>query len=35
MTKIIAAHIRNINETFIGIFMDITLGYIVYHHDNT
>ena len=28
MTKIIATHIRNINETFIG----IALGYIVYYH---
>ena len=33
MTKIIAIHIRNTNEAFIGIFMGIQLGYIVcYHH---
>ena len=35
MTKIIAIHIRNINETFICIFIGIPLGYIVcYHHDH-
>ena len=33
MTKIIATHIHNINETFIGIFIDISLGYIIYFHD--
>ena len=33
MTKIIATHIRNTDETFIGIFIGIPLGYIVcYHH---
>ena len=32
MTKIIATHIRNKNETFISIFMGIALGYIVYYH---
>ena len=30
MTKIIATHIRNVNETFVGIFMNIQLEYIVY-----
>ena len=35
MTKTIATHIRNISETFIGIFMGIPLGYTVYyHHDH-
>ena len=34
-TKIIATDIRNTSETFIGIFMDIPLGYIIYyHHDH-
>ena len=34
MTKIIATHFRNINETFIGIFIGIPLRYIAwYHHD--
>ena len=28
MTNIIATHIRNINEAFIGIFMSAQLGYI-------
>ena len=33
MTKIIATHVRNTNETFIGIVMIIPLEYIVcYHH---
>ena len=32
MTKRITAHIRNINETFIDIFMNIPLGYIVHYH---
>ena len=32
MAKIIATRIRNINETFIGIFMGIPLENIVYHH---
>ena len=32
MTKIIATHICNINETFIGIFVGIPLEYIVYYH---
>ena len=31
-TKIVTTHIRNINETFIGIFIDIALRYIVYYH---
>ena len=31
MTKIVATHIRNISEAFIGIFMGIKLGYIVYY----
>ena len=30
MTKIIAALIRDVNETFIGTFTDLPLGYIVY-----
>ena len=30
MPKIIATHICNINETFIGIFIGILLGYIVF-----
>ena len=34
MTKIIATHIHNINETFIGIFMGILLIYIVYSHND-
>ena len=33
MTKIIATHIRNINETFIVIFMGIPLEHIVYYYD--
>ena len=33
MTEIIAIHIRNIFDTFIGIFMGVPLGYIVYYHD--
>ena len=32
MTKIIATPIRNINETVIGIFTGIPLGYIVYFY---
>ena len=32
MTKTIATHIRNISETFVGIFMGISLGYIIYYH---
>ena len=32
MTKIIATHISNINETSVGIFMGILLRYIVYWH---
>ena len=32
MTKIIATYIRNINETFIGIFVGLPLGHIVYYH---
>ena len=33
MAKIVAIHIGNINDTFIGIFMGMPLGYIVcYHH---
>ena len=31
MTKIIATHIRNIDEAIIGIFIDIPLEYIVYY----
>ena len=35
MTKIIATHIRIIRETFIGIFIGISLGYIFYYnHDH-
>ena len=32
MSSIFATHIGNVNETFIGIFMGIPLGYIVYYH---
>ena len=32
MTKNIATHIWNIDETFITIFMAIPLGYFVYYH---
>ena len=32
MTRTIATHVRNINETFSDIFMSIPLGYIVYYH---
>ena len=33
MTKIIDAHIRNLNDTFIVIFAGIPLGYIIcYNH---
>ena len=32
MTKIIATHTWNINKTFIGIFIDMPLGYIVYYY---
>ena len=32
MTKIIATHISNINETFIGLSNSIPLGYIIYYH---
>ena len=33
--KIIATHNCKINETFIGIFMSLPIGYILYyHHDH-
>ena len=32
MTKTIATHIRNLDETFIGIIVGIPLGNIVYYH---
>ena len=32
MTKIIATHIHNTNETFTGILIGIQLGYIIYYH---
>ena len=32
MTIIIASHIRNIIETFTGIFMGIPLGYTAYYY---
>ena len=36
MTKIISTYIRNTNETFIGIYIGMSLGYIVcYHHVHT
>ena len=33
MTKIIATHIRNINETFIAIFMGLPLAYNACYHN--
>ena len=32
MTKIIATHILNINETYFAIIIGIILGYIAYYH---
>ena len=32
MTKIVGTHIRNLNETVIGICMSIPVRYIVYYH---
>ena len=34
MNKIIATHIHNMNEIFIGVCFGIALGYIVYYHHN-
>ena len=34
MTKVIATHIRNINDIFIGIVEGILLEYFAYYHPN-